>query len=516
MATGKVNREERLEVLFRVARTINTIRESDPLLNKIMDLALETLGGERGFIMLFTSRGPDIGEQTLEPVIARNLDRKDILGEKTISRSSALEVARTAKPLLLSRTDEDVAGRQSVVDFRISSILCAPLAVKGGILGIVYIDSRSGAIFSEEDLDFLSSFADLAAIAIENARLTEKLEEKTVYLQKQVESIWDFGNIVGRSSPMQRVFRMAEAVADTDVNVVIAGESGTGKELLARAIHFAGKRKNARFQPVDCGAVTETLLESELFGYIKGAFTGATSDRAGLFEVAEGGVIFLDEITNTSKNFQAKLLRVLQENEIRRVGDNRARKIDVRVIAATNTNLEEAVRLGNFREDLYYRLNVVNIIIPPLRERKEDIPLLAGYFLEKICHKMNIAVKSFSAEALDRILLYSWPGNVRQLENICERAIIFSKGDIIGLENLPPEIKSMSREQQDSSATPSIPMTKAGLREAKANLDRMFIIELLHNTKGNVMKAAALSGMDRSQLHHMLSKFGLDASDYKK
>ncbi|MEE9553093.1 MAG: sigma 54-interacting transcriptional regulator, partial [candidate division Zixibacteria bacterium] len=512
----KVNREERLEVLFRVARTINTIRESDPLLNKIMDLVIETLMAERGFIMLYISEERSKKEnRILEPVVARNFEQEDILGEKSISRSSALEVAETGKPLLLSRTDDDISGRQSVVDFRISSILCVPLAVKGKILGIVYVDSRSGTVFNDDDLDFLSSFADLAAIAIENARLTERLEQKTVYLQKQVESIWDFGNIVGRSSPMQRVFRMAESVADTDVNVVISGESGTGKELLARAIHYAGKRKNSRFQPVDCGAVTETLLESELFGYVKGAFTGAVSDRPGLFEVAHGGAIFLDEITNTSGNFQARLLRVLQENEIRRVGDTRLRPIDVRVIAATNKNLEDEVRDGNFREDLYYRLNVVNINIPPLRERKEDIPILAGYFLEKICARMKIPEKVFSSEAIDKMMLYSWPGNVRQLENVSERAIIFSKSDTIGTGNLPPEIKSAQYSGDQNSAL-SVPTTKSELKNAKAEMDKIFLMALLRKTNGNVMKAASLSGMDRSQLHHMINKLGLDTTSFKK
>jgi len=457
------------------------------------------------------------GEDTsLEPVVARNLDREDILGEKTISRSSAVEVARTGKPLLLSRTDEDIASRQSVVDFRISSVLCAPLAVKGKVLGIVYIDSRSGTVFSDEDLEFLASFADLAAIAIENARLTETLEQKTDYLQSQIESKWEFGNIVGRSSPIKRVFRMAEAVADTDVNVVITGESGTGKELLARAIHFSGKRKKGRFQPVDCGSVTENLLESELFGYVKGAFTGADSDRAGLFEVSEGGTIFLDEITNTSKNFQAKLLRVLQENEIRRVGDNKVRKIDVRIIAATNKDLEEEVKAGNFRDDLFYRLNVVNIIMPPLRDRREDIPILGGYFLTDICNRMKLPEKSFSPEAMDRLTLYSWPGNVRQLENICERAVIFSPGDRIEIDHLPPEIKSVRLPDGSGDEAGSIPRTKEELKTAKANMDKLFVIELLRASKGNVMKASSLSGMDRSQLHHMISKFGVNPGDFKK
>jgi Nif-specific regulatory protein len=512
----KVSREERLDVLFRVARTINTIRESDPLLNKIMDLAIETLLAERGFIMLFPPGAEEAGEGYLEPVVARNIAREDILGETTISKSSAMEVAQTGKPLLLSRADDEISNRQSVVDFRISSLLCAPLAVKGRVIGIVYIDSRSGAVFTEEDLEFLSSFADLAAIAIENARLTERLSEKTRYLQKEVESKWEFGNIVGRSSPMQRVFRLAESVADNDVNVVISGESGTGKELLARAIHFAGKRKTGRFQPVDCGSVTESLLESELFGYVKGAFTGAVSDRAGLFEVAGGGTIFLDEITNTSPNFQSKILRVLQENEIRRVGDSRVRKIDVRVIAATNKNLEEEVRSGDFREDLYYRLNVVNITVPPLRQRKEDIPLLADYFLRQICKRLKTESRSFSSEAMDHLLACSWPGNVRQLENVCERAVVLSGKKVIPSDKLPPEIRSGVDSENERRISATVPSTKSELKAAKIGLDEIFIRELLKRSGGNVMKAASLSGMDRSQLHHMISRLGIDTSEYKK
>ena len=512
---GKVSREERLEVLFRVARTINTIRESEPLLNKIMDLALETLAAERGFLMLYSQEDKDPNSEMLEPVVARNLAQEDIFGETTISRSSAVEVARTGKPLLLSRSDEDISSRQSVEDFKISSLLCVPLAVKGHVLGIVYIDSRSGTVFVDEDLEFMISFADLAAIAIENARLSEKLEKKTTYLQRQVESIWGFGSIIGRSSPMQRVFRMAESVAETDTNVVISGESGTGKELLARAIHFMGPRKENRFQPVDCGAVTETLLESELFGHVKGAFTGASSDRAGLLEVAKGGTVFLDEIANTSEGFQVKLLRVLQENEIRRVGDTRTRKIDVRVIAATNINLEEAVESGKFREDLYYRLNVVKITLPPLRERAEDIPVLAGYFLEDICKKMKMPPKSFSNEVIDLLLLYSWPGNVRQLENVCERAIIFSRGEIIDVDSLSPEIKSLKYSDAATEAGISVPSSKSELKAAKAQLDKLFLIQILEKTGGNVMQAARISGMDRSQLHHMMSKFGLNSVNFK-
>jgi Nif-specific regulatory protein len=509
-----ISREERLEVLIRVTRTINTIRELDPLLNKIMDLALETLDGERGFIMLF----PDgaTGGKALEPKVARNLAREDILSETTISHSSALDVAMTGRPLLLARTETGAEARQSVLDFRISSVLCAPLTVKGEVLGIVYVDSRSGKTFTNDDLEFLTNFGDLAAIAITNARLAEGLSKKNIYLQKQVESIWGFGNIVGRSAAMQRVFRMAESVSETDVTVVITGESGTGKEILARAIHFAGSRKKNNFVPVDCGALAETLLESELFGYVKGAFTGAASDREGLFEVAEGGTVFLDEINNTSKAFQAKLLRVLQESEIRRVGDNRIRKVDARVVAATNKDLLAEVKSGNFREDLYYRLNVVNIALPPLRERPEDIPILANYFLERVCGKMKLSPKTFAPPALDLLLLFDWPGNVRQLENACERAVIFTKGDTIDADDLPGEIRSLKGPAIRGDNSPAAPRTKSELKAEKLRLEKLFLTNLLDASGGNVMEASRLSGMDRSQIHHLMSRFGINSVDYKK
>jgi transcriptional regulator with GAF, ATPase, and Fis domain len=426
-----------------------------------------------------------------------------------------MEVATSGKPLLLGRAGTGIDARQSVVDFRISSILCAPLAVKGEVLGIVYVDNRAGATFTNEDLDFLVSFADLAAVAIENAALSEKLARKNVYLQKQVESIWGFGNIVGRSPAMQKVFRMAESIAETDVTVVLTGESGTGKEILARAIHVASPRKKGRFLPVDCGAMAETLLESELFGYMKGSFTGANSDREGLFEMAEGGTVFLDEITNTSKNFQAKLLRVLQENEIRRLGDSRIRKIDVRIIAASNKDLEQEVKDGNFREDLFYRLNVVNIVLPALRDKIEDIPLLANFFLERICGKMKIPVKSFSQSALDSLVQYSWPGNVRQLENICERIVIFTKSATIEFDDLPAELKVVKAATK-SSRKMAVPKTKDELKEEKNKLDKLFIIGLLESTGGNVMEASRISGMDRSQIHHLMSRFGITSGEFRK
>lgn len=509
---GKSIRERKLETLFEVAKVINSILELDPLLNSVMDLVLENFGAERGFIMLKDDKGD------IEPVVARNLDRENIPDELTISRSTIDDVFNTAQPLIINRAPEEKTDRESVAYFQITSILCAPLKVKDHVIGIVYIDNRfNNRIFEKEDLDFLVSFCHLSAIAIENARLTGQLADRNVYLQKQVEKSSSFGNIIGRSSPMQRVFRMAESVAATEATVVLSGESGTGKEILARAIHFSGPRKNARFIPVDCGALTESLLESELFGHKKGSFTGAISDRQGLFEVADGGTIFLDEITNTSQNFQVKLLRVIQEGEYRRVGDVKPRKVDVRVVTATNKDLYAEVAAGNFREDLYYRLNVVNISLPALRERKEDIPILAEYFLENICKKMNMPKKSITSKAIDYLVNYRWPGNVRQLENVIERMVIFSKGDYIDSADMPQEIRSMfDGLPADNKTQFVVPQTKVELKSAKAQLDRLFLVGVMEQAKGNVMKAAKISGIDRTQLHHMLNKYNIDVTSFRE
>ena len=508
----KTNREKRLETLFEVAKTINSIHELDPLLNRVMDLMLKNLKAERGFIML-----KDINDN-LEPVIARNLDRENINKQDTISRSTIDDVFSSGQPLLLNRTPGDETDRESVINFQITSIICAPLKSGNRVTGIIYIDSRAAnQIFDNDDLEFLLSFSNLAAIAIENARLTGRLTDRNIYLQKQVEKSAGFANIIGRSSPMQKVFRMSESVAATDATVVISGESGTGKEILARAIHYSSPRKKARFIPIDCGSLPESLLESELFGHKKGSFTGAISDRNGLFEEADGGTVFLDEITNTTQNFQVKLLRVIQEGEFRRVGDVKSRKVNVRILAASNKDLKTEVAEGNFREDLYYRLNVVNIPLPALRERKEDIPILAEYFLENICQKMKVLKKTITPKAIDYMINFYWPGNVRQLENIIERMVIFSKGDSIDVVDLPQEIKSMFDNIPTENKTQfNIPLTKVELKTAKAQLDRLFLTGIMEQAEGNVMKAAKFSGIDRTQLHHMLNKFNLDSSNFKK
>jgi transcriptional regulator with PAS, ATPase and Fis domain len=291
------------------------------------------------------------------------------------------------------------------------------------------------------------SFTNLFAIAIENSRLYEKVNQENLYLRQEIRGKYAYENIVGRSPRMLELFRRMDNVISGSANVLITGESGTGKELIARAIHYNGSRKEKRFVAIDCGAIPENLIESELFGYKKGAFTGAVFDKKGLFEEADGGTVFLDEITNTSRSLQAKLLRVIQEREIRRVGDSADRKVDVRLIAATNRDLKQWVQTNQFREDLYYRLNVLSLHIPPLRERKDDIPPLANHILKELVKQNPSLPHTFSRDAIRTLSRYDFPGNIRELENVVESAFYMAQKEEIQVEDFPPEISIQQNSQ---------------------------------------------------------------------
>jgi DNA-binding NtrC family response regulator len=278
---------------------------------------------------------------------------------------------------------------------------------------------------------------DEVTVVVERAMEKKSLVVENIYLRKELEAKYSFENIIGSSPRMQEVYKLIRKVAPTDSTVLIRGESGTGKELIARAIHFNSSRKNKPFVPVDCGVLAQELLESELFGHVKGSFTGAIVTKPGLFEVADGGSIFLDEIGDTNSNFQSKLLRVMQEREFTPVGGVTSKKVDLRFIVATNKDLDQLVRDGQFREDLFYRLNVVSITVPPLREKRDDVPLLAYHFLKKYAKEMQKDIKSISVDAMNKLIAHSWPGNIRQLENVIERAIVMAEGDTVTTEHLP-------------------------------------------------------------------------------
>lgn len=344
---------------------------------------------------------------------------------------------------------------------------------------------------------------DELSIIISKALEKRQLLTENVYLKKQLSNKFGFTNIIGNSPPMQKVFSRIKRIAGTDSTVLVLGESGTGKELVAKAIHFNSHRKDRPFVPVNCAAIPETLLESELFGHVKGAFTGAIRDKAGKFETATTGTIFLDEIGTMPMHLQTKLLRILQEQEVERIGSSRTIQLDVRVISATNLNLEEEVRKGAFREDLYYRLNVIPILLPPLRERKEDILSLVKHFIEKNCKEMKRPVMSISNEALEMLEVYRWPGNVRELENIVERIVTLTDGERIMANDVPSNIREefMTR------------VTERGVDLARAvnEMERKMICDALFLTKGVKAKAAAMLNLNRTTLVEKMRRLGIES-----
>lgn len=361
--------------------------------------------------------------------------------------------------------------------------------------------------------------ADQYVLKEENRRLLRELEianqrlkEENVLLHREVEKQYRFENIIGNSPAMQQVFRLMKKVIPTDTTVLLIGDTGTGKELVARAIHFNGPRKDKLFAAQNCAALPDSLLESELFGHVKGAFTGAVADKKGLFELADGGTIFLDEIGDTSPEFQKRLLRVLQEGEINPLGSEKTVRVDVRVISATNQDLQQAIREGRFREDLFYRLNVFPIRLPSLRERREDIPLLVNYFLKKYSLKLGKRIRGISEEAMALLVRADFPGNVRQLENTIERAVTLAEDN--GL--LTPELVSFDAQVfPEQLVVPEGTGDKKPLKEAVAELERAEIILALQKSRGNVSAAARTLGLSRMGLLKKLQRYQIHPQNYK-
>lgn len=340
----------------------------------------------------------------------------------------------------------------------------------------------------------------------------QKIIEENKYLHSELEKVYGLKRIVGSSREIQKVLDMISRVAFSSATVLITGESGTGKELVARAIHFTGNRKDEKFVVINCATLSENLLESELFGHVKGAFTGAIKDKKGLFEEADGGTLFMDEIGDIPKSVQAKILRVLQEGEFLTLGDTIPKKVDVRIIAATNQDLLQRVQEKEFREDLYYRLNVINIRMPPLRERKEDIPLLVKHFIEKYNKKENKQVKGISPEVETECYHYHWPGNVRELENVIERAVTLTKEDVISLNVVLPLVKKtgdVTATEDELLAQPY----KMARRKALDAFNRKYIMNVLNKTNGNVTNAARESEIERQYLQRMLKRYNIKSRD---
>jgi Nif-specific regulatory protein len=379
--------------------------------------------------------------------------------------------------------------------------LCAPLTLFGRPVGVIYLTATDPSThFDEEHLRLVTIISGVAAVAINNARHVEQLERENSLLRE--ESRVEHG-MVGESEAMRRVYQFIARVALTDSTVLIRGESGTGKELAAQALHQNSARSSRPLVAINCAALTETLLESELFGHERGAFTGALTQKKGKLEVADGGTLFLDEVGELAPVMQAKLLRVLQEREFERVGGTRTIRVDVRVVTATNRDLEEAVRAGTFRQDLYYRLNVVSFEMPPLRERREDIPLLASYFAAKYAAKFKRKVTGLSPEARECLVSYDWPGNVRELENAIERAVVLGSTERVLPEDLPENV--LEAEPQTGNAPAAVGRYHDALREAK----RQLILRALELSGGSFTEAARALGVHPNYLHRLIRNLNL-------
>jgi Nif-specific regulatory protein len=420
--------QENFNALYQIAKSVNSILEPTELLEHVLEIAMTRLSAERGFIIL---SNPET-ENGYEVSVLKNFSSQKTTSDIAASSSVVKKVLDTGEAVLTfdAQNDERFDSSTSIIAQKILSIICVPLQTGTRTFGAVYLDSsKTIKEFTEESLKFLTIFGNLAGIAIENAKRYTELQKQNDRLKNEAEVTHLFSSIVGSSKKWVSALEIAKRVLDIDVSVLITGESGTGKEVVARAIHENGSRKGFPFVAVNCSAIPESLIESELFGHAKGAFTGASGIKKGLVEVADFGTLFLDEISDLPFPLQSKLLRLLQEKEYRRVGDTVNRTANIRILAATSRDLKDEVNNGKMREDLYFRLNVVGIHLPPLRERKDDIPMLAKYFLQRTVKMFNRPVESIHPDAMQLLFMNPWRGNVREFQNAIERAVVLCNGN---------------------------------------------------------------------------------------
>ncbi|HSA59496.1 MAG TPA: sigma 54-interacting transcriptional regulator [bacterium] len=515
--------------LLETNKRLVALGEKQKMLDFVLDQAVRLSGAERGFVIF--RKGGDC-----EVAAARSFDREDLKkADDKFSQTVLKEVMETGKALLTMDAGEDrrLKGAPSVMRMKLRSILCVPVRIADRPLGALYLDNRfTEKAFQEDQVRVVSLFADQAALALnaidslEEARrhaeemerlqrqlslLNETLEEKAESARAERDRVCEmfgvasfregFEGIVGNSKPIREIFKTIVRLKDSEAPVFLHGESGTGKEVFARAIHRNSPRRDKPFLGVNCAAFSEQVLDSEFFGHVRGAFTGADRDRRGLFEEASGGTLFLDEVGEMSPGMQAKLLRVLQEKEIRPVGSNLTKKVDVRVVSASIRDLQKMVREGGFREDLYYRLHVVRIGLPPLRDRPEDIPDLVRHFLKNNPVGLPAEEVSVDPDAMKLLVGYSWPGNIRELQNEIHRGIALGKGRITaGL--LSPEILEHAGESD-------LPPTGLGLDEAVRNFEKKMILRALEEREGNKSEASEALQVSRMRLYQKMRQYGL-------
>jgi Nif-specific regulatory protein len=490
--SGRMVRD--LNVLLNFSRTLSSVHDVATLQQKVLDAVFEVAPADRAAILLLEE-----GSEEFASILGRyrhSGPEQPIQASRTILN----QVIHDNIAVLSNDVTEDETFRaaDSLVSPRVRSVLAAPMESQGKLVGVIYLDASSAGVqFDAGLLQLVLALGNIAGLAMENARRLEWLGGENRRLQQELAA--DHG-LVGESPPMRAVLDFISRVAGRESTVLIWGESGTGKELVARAIHANSGRAEKPFVAINCAAITETLLESELFGHEKGAFTGAVGQKKGKLEMADGGTVFLDEVGELAVPLQAKLLRVLQEREFERVGGTRSIKVDIRVIAATNRDLKEAAREGNFRQDLYYRLNVVSVRMPALRERKEDIPLLANFFAARFGEKVKRRVAGISAKARACLMSYPWPGNVRELENAIERAVVLGSTEQILLEDLPEALV-------EETASEGEPVT--ALHEGLLQAKKVLIERAIEQAGGNYTEAAGILGVHPNHLFRLIRTLNL-------
>jgi transcriptional regulator with GAF, ATPase, and Fis domain len=483
-----------LGTLVKVSTAIGSIRDVESLQWQLLGMIFDVIPAERGAILLVGDTGEEAPSSVAWDRVA-GPDHPVHVNRALTSRviDEGISVLENEGPGLDPTDASDHQGSKPA-----HSLLCVPLIGSGQVLGVIYLHSSNPAtVFSEDDLQLLAAIAGLAAIAVENARQFERLGIENQQLRTEASLQHD---MAGQSSRMREVYQFIERVAPSESTVLIYGESGTGKELAARAVHNNSPRKDHLFLAINCAALTETLLESELFGHEKGAFTSAISQKRGLLEVAEGGSVFLDEVAELPLSLQAKLLRVLQEREIVRVGGTRSIKIDVRFLAATNKDLQKAVREEKFRGDLFHRLNVISLTMPALREHAEDIPVLAELFALRNARKCNRKIKGISPEARACLMQYDWPGNIRELENAMERGVVIGTSDFILPEDLPETLLE---------SAPACSSSPANYHSAIINLKKKLILNAFEQAGGNITETAKHLGVNSNYLHRLIRNLDL-------
>ncbi len=545
LGAGRPARKE-IAAFASITRALLLETELAPLLRVIVDTAVELVRAERGFILLrdTPSQRPAQGAEALDVRVARHFDRSDIpVPRSRLSLGIASQVIAERRGVLSvdAARDERFGGMQSVEDLRLRSVMCVPVVLGDAVEGVLYLDNRlQESAFEHRHLELLQLFGDQAALAIRNARFVGELRARNDRLlesSRQVERLnsqlgrkvkdrdsqlavarrelsrergrYDYTQIVGASDGMARVFHELDRIIESELPVLIHGESGTGKELIARAIHFNGGRKERPFVAENCAALPDTLLESELFGHARGAFTGAERSKKGLVEQADGGTLFLDEIGDMSTEMQKKLLRVLQEGEVRPLGSDRVVKVNVRLLAASHRQLEQMVREGEFREDLFYRINVLTVHLPALRERRDDVPLLAEALVARAAREAGCTAPELTHEVIAALAAYDWPGNVRELENEMRRVVVLAE-DTVRLEHLSKSVLGGG----DGPASPTEELRVDGdLRQAVARFEMRAIEAALQRAQGNKSRAAAELGISRFALQRKLEKYGLLVAD---